>query len=414
MQQGAAAAPPLRYDWRVVAEFLCRWHGVADVPLINPFAKHPVCAWEIPRETTLGVQYEVGNVQPNTTVPLTVRNGTGTPLGSAQPKTPFLHPQTQTPMGDTDLERAFIYSITCRHVRSVGVSGALRLNYYHASMAELQDTRDHDRIFEAGGSVAGAFARVQPGEHDLDCVPMREMVFGYQCAAFVRTMALISDANILNGLVTVPYDVCVRAQLPVWREDAAPDPLIVDKLLRSLGLDPASEEGAQQRAEFVAQWREDFREASKSQRRIDHFVAVPINHVLAWAFHSEDFMRQTQLNVEPFGYEGEGGAPVILYYLVANVYMDQLMGTLREYWMHKADCRPLADAGFELVVPPDGASGGSVALRAYFKYMSVPPLSAATLANLAPALSPDFPPSHLWAREEALLENGATFTKRMQ
>jgi hypothetical protein len=395
------------YDWHMVAKYLCEYHGVADVAQINPFAQHPVQAWDVMRETAVGVEFEA-RVEG---APITAMRA-GRLLGSAQPRTPFLHPQTQQPLGDTDLERAFIYSITCRHARStVPATLALRLNYYHESMAALQDTREHDRIMEAAGAVAGAFDVIGKGERDMDSVPLRELPYGYQCAAFVRTMALVCDANLKNGLVTIPADLCIAAGLPVWRGGIEPDPAAVEQLVRSMKLDPQSEQATEVRAQFAEQWREQTEEMHKNGSPILFFCAIPCAHVLAWALHSADFAHQNGLRAELFSYKTSAAAKSVpLYYLVPNVMVDRLAQMLREHWMHKADCRPLASVGFELVA--EAPCEGDVSVRAYLKYMSAPPLPAATVANLAPTLSPDFPASGLWAREELASGGEQTLRKK--
>jgi hypothetical protein len=384
-----------RFDAEPLARFLCAHHGVADVSQIVPFGQRRY-GWDVCRETVLPIEVRASG-----------SDVTVTPLGSPQPRDPFCHPVSGQPM-PVDLQRIHIYSLACRsYSNSTGIPWTVRLNFYNEPMAELQETRMHDAIYAEAGlkEARGAFSVLlptAPGESkDMSEVPIIETQFAYQNSHFVRTMALINETNIMNGLVQIPHEVCVAARLPVWLgEDKAflPSEQMISGVLRAMG---ATQESAPaMRAHYVANYQREMLEKWKGKQLSHHFIAMPINHVLAWPLHSESFRAAGDQQVEEFRFSAQGVNP-LLYYLVPETLFQHNLQCWRKSWMGKVDTRPLSSVGFEFTpMAKASAPNGTITLRAHMTYFAAPELSAATIAALAPALSLGFPSCHMWSHED--------------
>jgi hypothetical protein len=163
----------------------------------------------------------------------------------------------------------------------------------------------------------------------------------------------------------------------------------------------------EEREGFKTQWTKDQMEQYKDDPVSTKYYAVPINHVLAWGYHSEEYTRQRGHRVEQFRFTGPDQQPVVLYFLVANGYFDNVVRVVREHWIGKIDRRPLKDVAFEfLPVLADKYKGlppqietvtGRIKMRSYVSFMGAPKLREATLKELAPALAPGFPSCHEWS-----------------
>lgn len=413
---------PNEYVWEVIATYLCRVHNVSDVSQIQPFGTRTY-GWEIMRDVVLQTQFttpervavKIRETDPETSViSCAIGNGGSKMLSNPQPKDDekFKHPITKEPL-EVDLDNVFIYNITCRHAKmSIPVDMAVRLNYYHASMAALQDTVEQDIMFKESGAVRGAFTVIKPTPAegvDIESVPMPELQFAYQNRQFIKTMALLNEQNLMNGIIKIPHDVCLAAKLPIWKGDPEPDEAMITTLMKSMGLD----ENSSDRQHYVNQWKTDVMDQFKDATKSDCFYAIPINHVLAWGYSSEQFMEQRGHRVEHFRFtpatQGTGQS-VVLYFLVASAYFDNVLSVFKEKWLGKLDRRPLKDVGFEFLPIlkqsyegiPDTVDTvtGQIAMRAYITFSAAPKLNAATIANLAPALSIDFPSCHNWSVDE--------------
>lgn len=409
------AADENKYKWMVLAEFFCRYFDVEDVPLIEPFGKRTYC-WEPLKETKMTVEVL------NTNVKFHIRTNDAegqvvncpfTPdtwKTQPQPKPAFVHPITNEPM-QHDLSRVMIYSITCKHYRlNVPIQVAPRLNFYHEGMAQLQESREKDEMFAAAGAIRGAFTVLKPvnGGADMHDVPLPELHFAYQNQYFTRTMALVNDKNLMHGIVVIPRNVCLAADLPVWKGSLpeVPDDELVS-LLESMKIDPKSEEGIQKKQSIKEQIETQRNEDIKDKAKIEYFVAIPIVHVLAWGYQSEEFAALRGHRVLQFRYYAPGGQAVVLYYMVDNIQFDFLVAGFKRDWMRKVDVRPLTDIGFQflpMLMPkyegiPDEAVTvtGALSMRARIKFVSAPRLTQATIDNLAPMLIPGFPQCHEWS-----------------
>ncbi len=400
------------YEWHVVADFLCREHNVKDVPFIEPFGRRVYC-YEPLRQTEMTVEVKNMNVKFNirtNDAEGQVINCPFTPntwLSSAQPQKPFTY-NGQTL--EHDLSNVMLYSITCKNYRlNVPIEVAPRLNFYHEGMAQLQMAREQDEMFAAAGAIRGAFTILKPvnGGADLDDIPLPELHFAYQNQYFTRTMAYVNERNLMHGLIQIPPDVCVAARLPIWKGMPEPADDELAALVKSLKIDPTSEAGIAKKQNIKEQVVKQREEQFKDSPKISHFVAIPINHVLAWGYRSEEFAATRGHRVQRFSYIAPGGAPVILYYLIDNIQFDSLLAAFKRDWLRKVDTRPLTEAGFQFLpfLKPkyDGIADeavsvtGAVSMRAVIKFVSSPRLTQATIDNMAPALIPGFPEPSEWS-----------------
>lgn len=414
-----------KYDWLTIATFFCKHLGVSDVMNIEPFGKR-IPAWLLCTNNVLGVEASTNgaifDVRGQRTpeeqvVKVTIANSKLS--GDPQPKDPFKHPKTEAPLA-SDLTRVCIYNVACRHYRSnVPLSLAIRLNFYNEPMAELQQTKEQDHMFQAAGAVRGAFTALQPTSpegKDMSDIPLSKLGFAYLNEFFIRTMALINETNLMNGIIKIPHEVCLAARLPVFRGMPEPNVEATEKLFRSMKIDSQSEEHKAKREEMVNGWKASVYEQYKDAKQVKEFYAIPINHVLAWGYQSEEFASQQGHHAEQFRFTPpngtEGGCdPVLLYYMIPDTQFDSLLQNFKDTWLGRVDMKSLSEVGFEFVpipesvskdVPPEAVQvTGSVSLRAHFTYYSFPALSMDTINNmLAPTLEPGFPPSRDWSVDE--------------
>jgi hypothetical protein len=150
--------------------------------------------------------------------------------------------------------------------------------------------------------------------------------------------------------------------------------------------------------------------------KINCFYAVPINHIIAWPLQSDNVTRTSGYKAEKFIFQPPTPAgatkvpdPVLLFYLVADVYVKRLISYVETTWMPLVDARPLRSLSIELIpvttaatVPNDAHRvGGYAGVKGFVKYACAPPLSDRVIDSLAPMLAPDFPPAHYWSLDEA-------------
>lgn len=411
-----------RFDYLKLATFFCQVNRKSDVRFIDPF-EGMVHAHTIPRETVLQIDirktltHESGN--PVVACPLdpsAVRN-------SPQPTDPFIHPVKKEPMQhDVNDRGVCVYNITCRHYELVpsplppgkeeeDIVYALRLSFYNEHMAKLQETREQDKMHEAAGSVRGAFAYLLKSEgKDMQDIPMPNMEFGYQNKQFMKTFMLVDESNLMNGIITIPYEVCVAARLPVWTNQApTPDERMITKIMDSLKItDPAQKEA--QRTDFVKKYQDDFMESHKHAKKSTYFYAVPKDHVMAWPYSSEAYLAQFDFKVEQFRFvDADTKETKLLYYLVPSVPFEESREFFKKTLLGKVDRKPLKDLGFEVVsvTHPPPSFPISFRLKSFFTYWSVPTLSPGTIKCLAPTLCDDYPLPHNWSEDEMQMQLAA-------
>jgi len=449
-----------RFDPAPIAQHLCQVKGVSDVRYIVPFGKRTY-TWELMRESHLKI--EVGSVSKNGSQPGVYQTKISTRtleaaeqqvtrclfdpssdscrfLDNPDPRKPFVHPLHQKPMKH-DLNKVCIYGVAVRHqLSSVPIRVAARLNWVHSGLDKAEDLSDHYKLYADAGGIPGAFMSVaatrKEGE-DVQRIPIHALGYGYSNKEFVRSMALVTEANLWNGIVKIPKDVCLAARLPVFQGFPGPSADQLADYMEQLSVsqkeieerrhkqqhDEEEEEeedmgGAMdidmesRKLEFIESTRKRQEEDYKDADFINFYYALPINHVLAWGLRDEEYARQHGFRAEQFRFlNPETNKPTVLYFLVGDAYMDKMVEIFREQWMNKVDVRPLKSCGVELVPQLDGhypeiepdkdAVRGILRLRVRLDYMTAPGgLTTKTIAELAPALGPAFPACDEWGLDQ--------------
>lgn len=419
-----------QFDTMVVGRYLCQYHNVRDLHFIDPFAKYRVNAWEVMTENMLGAELKDVlhfHVDPTKHDPESQVRGIALGetqkcqlLTNPQPKNPFKHPNTQEPM-PSDLDQVCIYSISCRRYASdLPISVAPRLNYYPRAMSELQDMKQRDEIVKAAKGIRGAFTQFKPTggkDQDLNSVPMPELTFAYQNRFFVRTWAHVNETNIRNGLVPIPPEVCAQARLPLANTSKieVPEELVLEQFKLAKIADRNSPEAQKMRQEMNDRYRQEIMEMYPDAKPIEFYYAVPINHVLAWGYTSEDYLSERKHKAYQFRFtpprdatRGDNTMPVVLYFIVPNTLVEANIESALQHMVGKADKQNIQNVGFEFLpnpmpeeMPPTPSDcQGTLKMRAYISYYSGPKLAPGTIANLAPTLCPGYPPPHQWSSEE--------------
>jgi hypothetical protein len=247
-----------------------------------------------------------------------------------------------------------------------------------------------------GGAIAGAYMRfgatTKEGA-DVEAVPVREEIdHGFLNRFAAATLALVNESNLRNGIIEIPYDVCVAAGLPVYRGPPPP---------------PSDWQGDPQ--VWVERWERD----TADRHRIRCFYAVPVNHVLAWPLRNEQYAIRRRLpslrfQFVPPAQAGMGAEPVLLYYLLADLHMNGVESEFRRVWMGKVDMRPLSSLSFDLIPECNRAQypnisaeteavAGVATVRSYITYLAPEPgLTAEVISQLIPTLCPGFPEPGGW------------------
>lgn len=326
--------------------------------------------------------------------------------GSGQPRSPFCHPSSGEPMA-VSLDEVAIYDIKSRFKRSShDIPWAVRINYEHAAMAHVQGTEEMDEIFKETGAVHRAYtiiSKTEPSGEELEmATPLRALSFSYLNPEFVRTTFLLNERNILNGIIRIPREVCIEAGLPVYNGPPQPDEGFILKQLENMQLGSSREEVVQN---FQKEWHDTY--VTPDMRPIDHYVAIPIDHLIAWGLHSKDYAEERGYKCHYYSYvREEGQEPVVLYFVIANVLFDQMLKDTLSFCLNKVDKRPLHQVAFELVpmtrpsAPEPSVHRGEIMLRSTITYAASPKLSQKTIDGLAITLCPGFPTSHYWSMDQ--------------
>lgn len=410
------------YDSAIVAEFLCWHHKVADPSEILPYGHGAVPAWMLGNESTVAIEYRVqGSFNPEKPsseqiVEVLLPDGNGLHK-SLQPDTLFVHPRTNTPL-ECDLTKVGIYQVACRaYSNSMSIPLAVAQNWQHESMAKLQGLSITEDMIEAAGGIRGAFVALDPTtdgkEEPLKSFPLPSIQGGYQNAGFVKTMMYLNETNLRNGLVQIPRAICQKAGLKVaTKEIEIPEELLMQQL-KSLKLEGDAEKEAS--VELQRQYRDQFEDLfnSENSKPIDSYYALPANHVLATAYASEAYRLSKGHHVFRFTYKRKVNSdPILLYYLVPDVTMNQLIEEATEIWLGKVDTRDIASVGmkfqplprpkFPYPTEPGVLVHGTCMLRTYYSYVAGPALNKGTIDSLAPIRSPDFIRAEDYCREDVL------------
>ena len=447
---GAALARPA-FDPMPVVKHICGLFKVSNLYKINPFGTK-IEAWELMKPVALAVETgtvmsEVGSGSAAPYLPIKVIFHGVSPedqktvchfnndrvrckfLNDPQPLEPFIHPGTGKPMTH-DLSRVGLYSVISRNVAStLPVNMATRLNFIPIGLDCNEEAKTIDAIFEAGGAVRGAFASygatADPKGITVEKVGISDTASTVVNELFYSTMALVNDSNLMNGIIHLPRDVCLAAKLPVFTGVApVPSEDFLVNALQGMQLEDTADARDGITKKVQGQWAS----LVADKKKVSHFVAIPINHVLAWPLRSEDYLAQMDMRIEqlrtkvPADPGKPENEPIVLYYLVRNVDFESMVAEFRATWYGKVDLRPLDSIALEIIPELDEGRyphipdhlkeiPGIFNVRTYLKFVAPPMLNperaANTIANLAPTLMPGFPECRLWssdarAKEEAI------------
>lgn len=429
-----------KFDFMPIAKFLCRYHNKADVSEIVPFGAR-THTWEVMREVVVGIESTAENATFVFADPAATQSEVSAKqeeqkiarpviaklLDPALPADPFRHPIKGHPL-EYDLDHVCVYNYVVRTVRStVPINTAARLNFYHSGVEALYQLEQKDELIAKAGGVKGAFVSIPhcPEGENIKCVPIPS--HGFMCTNkdFTHCMALVNERNIMNGLIKIPHEVCREARLRVWTGPPEPSEAFLISALESLSMTDghktrilSQDEQLEARFKFSEQYKAKFVEAAADKKKSTYFVAIPVNHILAWPLASEEFANQHGYDYVQFRFNPPPGAnlpsgnePIVLYFLIGDAYFDIMLTEFKKRWLGMVDVRPLSSIAVEFVpqldrsrykgVRPD-ASGvrGNVSMTSYLTYAVAPKIARETIDNLAPAMTRDFPSCYNWSPDE--------------
>lgn len=427
-----------RFDPMPIAIWLCRQFGVSDLWQIDPLQGR-METWRLmsPEMTTL---VEVGSIVnaekpvPNMSFELRNADQVAPRHGDESQRVQcLLAPNSDTckwfrsPVppqggggGGYDMDRVCIYGVQSIHTWSnLPITVDVRLNWLHSG---LQRMYGYDRIARAyaiaGGGTLGANMEVSATAregHDVRVFHLNMSSAGYLNGEFVATNALVNDSNLKNGIIELPADVCDASHLPVYRGPPPCPSYLIPK-------SEDKEEADRLRVLTENKWKNDFEQQIKDgkMRPTRTFYAIPVNHVLAWPLRDPSYLSQYKMHVETLQFRPPADnslglsaeQPILLYFLLADGYMPDLIRYYRETIMCGVDMRPLHHAGFEFVPRTERTQYGNdipehvkrvqgvISVRAYLTYRVPPKLTPEEQAQLIPTLSPGFPSCSQWVSDK--------------
>jgi len=168
-----------------------------------------------------------------------------------------------------DLRMCAIYGMKTVGGRSTyPVFTTFRTSHLHPSKREgMKDTEDEQ---VAGGGVRGAVAFIPPFTNDpidMDAAFVGVRNYHYENPEYCKSIAYVTPSNLMNGIFVIPREVCIAAYDATYFPVYAPeDPTLV--------------------------------ECPENDGKILFWYFVPLDHVLAWAFHSHpEYRVANKLNV---------------------------------------------------------------------------------------------------------------------
>lgn len=408
------------YDSAPLRAFLCGYHRVQDPSQIDPAQGRPRSFELMARPRPLGVEVgstvDADNPQPprvfsfadqsneppaqvgerlKVRLPIAEARLLGNPL---PPRSQwFCNPGTGEPM-EPDLERACVYGVQTRHVWcSLTCQAALRLGFVHSGLDQLYGLDRQQQLYADAGAVRGAYMYVSatpPQGADVQ-EEAQPRVRNYANSYFTATMALVSERNLMNGIVEVPGPVCKAARLPRF---VVPPPS--EELLEHL-----MAERQCTREAVMAEWNAKAAEAGGPT----HAYAVPVDHVLAWGLRDPMYakLHMNGAPVETYRFRPPPNNPagldprvdIILYYLVDNQTFEALLADFRRAWLGRVDVRPLNSLYWDVIpILRQGqtTAEGVLMARSFIHYMLPPKLTPDQEAEIMPALDPAFPSCSAW------------------
>ena len=285
-----------------------------------------------------------------------------------------------------DLQQCAIYGMKAISGNSTyPVYTTYRTNYIHPASVKNMREKDDEQV--AGGGIRGSVAYlspVTPEMEDLNGLFVGVRNYHYHAPEFVKSMAHVTPSNLMNGIFMIPRSVCIAAYdenvFPVYR--------------------PAEP---------------DLRECEEMDGKILFWYFVPLDHVLAWAFHADPLYRHQQhQNVIQYRVKRRkknGGTVFKLAFLVCNSTLNRAKQSFMRSWagrVHMSDLRSLdvemvpifnmaaKTAEKQQLIPKYGVHSGKVQLRVKIAYCLYERYTEQQLSMLCPTLSPHFPEFNNW------------------
>lgn len=255
-----------------------------------------------------------------------------------------------------------------------------RTNYCHPAYAKNMREKDEEMV--AGGGIRGAVSYLPP--HTNEAIDLNGPFLGvrdyhYHNPEFIKSTAYVLPSNLMNGIFAIPRKTCIASyneqNFPVYRPDEP-----------------------------------DLQECEELEGKILFWYFVPLDHVLAWAFHvSPEYRRQKQMNVITYRVKRRtsmGGDVFKLAFLVCNNTLNRAkQGYLRTFagCVHLTDLRSLdvemvpalnmaaKTQEQQQLIPKHGLHEGEAKLRVLIAYCLYEKMTDQQVAQLCPTLSPHFP-----------------------
>jgi len=381
---------------KALHDFFCKWFRVNNAEEINPFI-HRVQSHTLMREATVTLETQfVANANQGW-------QSLHKLCTNPEPRLPCPSPATRGVLLAANLNRLCINSIICRNVEhsNLTVPVGIRMSKQHQALSKVQMGDETDHAIKAAGGVPGIFLLVlpdSPPQFDPAIGPIMESPLSN---SFFNTFApLVTHANLTNGVIQVPFEVCKEAGLPVSLEPPMPN----DGFLKKIS-DPLAREEA--RLRFQQQIHAS---ALKEGKHLNtSFFAIPFGHVLSWILRSEEAAANKGIKMYYFRVKNQ--QQNILFYLVSNNDFERMVHSFKHAFLDKVEFWSIDDLKFEAIplapVPPPLRGGGGVEeakikMRSYISYTVPPlneqgqPLSQATIDNLIPTLPPSVPSPDSW------------------
>lgn len=289
-----------------------------------------------------------------------------------------------------DLRGCAIYGMKAIAGRSTyPVFTTFRTSHIHPDNVEGMEEQDDQQV--AGGGVRGSVAYVPPFQEepmDIDAPFLGVRNFHFENPEFCKSLAYVTPTNLMNGIFMIPRQVCIASYHASYFPVYAPE-------------DPT------------------LTECPENEGKILFWYFVPLDHVLAWAFHSPPEYRVAhKLNVITYRVrrrKKHGGDVFKLGFLVCNNTLNRAKKSFLRSFADKVYFTDLRGLNVEMVpafnmgskdpsiqqrIPKHGVHEGQAQLRVKIAYCLYESLSADQIARLCPTLSPHFPSFMPYAHEQ--------------
>lgn len=324
-------------------QFLLKHYGVNRLNEIDPWKpfieQGGVACWDASRTVTIRPEfYGPGEVCVNL------------PAGNnkfGQPKKPF----RGIPV---DLNRVSLLDFSILYAKSEPQANYhVQTNFVPVSVQEEQAA--HDQILMDGGAIPRVIMTIAGGtdseKHEIiHRSPPNHPIFS---PFLVKTCALINNDNLLTGIV--PLDPSLTQSLP--KEAEVYD---LDK----------------NRVTFP----------------IESWFLVPESHILAWKLQlTSEYRKLKGLFAQEISVQDKDNptCTTLLFYIVCNRTLDDLIIWFNREYLNKVDLRPLGSFGFNFIPAAPGAQG-KVMVRTKMTYVCWP--VTLDIKRILPIAHKDLPP----------------------